>query len=233
MALCPECGVELDASVQFCPLCGAAVQPEAHSSSRESMFDPEDRENFTEDERRTIAWEVLSVSTGIAAVVVCAVNLFVDRRLTWSLYPIVSLVFIWVLFTMPLRLGKRPLLAALGAAVALPGFLLALNLIEGRLSWAPVIALPIALVAELSAAVVAFATSRAKRKGANVIGFCLLAVALLCMDIEATISLYFFGRLVLQWSAIVATALVPVSGFLFYLHHRVTKKSNLRKLFRL
>jgi len=232
MALCPKCGVELDEGLTSCPLCGTPLTSD-EGRPRESIFDPEDREKFTEDERRTIAWEVVSVSAGIAAAVVCLVDLLLERTLSWSLYPISSLIFLWILFTAVLRLGKRPLSATIVAAVALPLYLLVLNLIEGSLTWGPTLAVPIAIIAELAAGLVVFAMSKVRRKGANVIAFCLLGVSLLCIGIDASLNLYFEAHLGLRWSTIVATALVPVAGFLFYLHHRVTKKSNLRKLFRL
>lgn len=173
------------------------------------------------------------MSIGIGGAVVLLVDLFLDGRLTWSLYPIASLVFVWLLLTAPLKLKKRPILAAVMAGVSVLAFLLALNLIQGRLNWAPAVAIPIAVDAELSAAAAVFATSRVRRKGVNVIAFCLLAVTALCIGVESTLGQYLDGRISLHWSAVVATALVPVAGFLFYLHHRVTKKANLRRLFRL
>jgi hypothetical protein len=232
MPLCPKCGVELAEGIEHCPLCGTPLSPDA-ARPRESIFDPNDREKFTDEERRTIAWEVLSVSIGIGAAVVLLVNLFLEGRLTWSRYPIASMAFIWLLLTSPLKLKKHPILAAALAGVSVLAFLLALNLIQGQLNWAPAVAIPIAVVAELSAAAAVFATSRVKRKGVNVIAFGLLAATALCIGIESTLGQYLYGRILLHWSAVVATALVPVAGFLFYLHHRVTKKANLRRLFRL
>ncbi|HUW41444.1 MAG TPA: zinc ribbon domain-containing protein [Rectinemataceae bacterium] len=232
MPLCPKCGVELAADLDHCPLCGTPLA-DGLARPHESIFDPEDRESFTDEERRTIAWEVLSVSIGIGIAVVSLVDLFLERRLTWSLYPIASLIFVWLLLTAPLKLRSHPVLAAVLSGVSALAFLLALNLIQGRLDWALAVAIPIAVDAEVSAAAAVFAACRAKRKGVNVIAFGLLAVTLLCVGIEATLGQYLYGRIALYWSAMVATALVPVAGFLFYLHHRVTKKANLRRLFRL
>jgi hypothetical protein len=234
MAYCPNCGVELAPDALACPLCLAPLGPDApRRHAPEHIIDPEDREKLTDAERRTIVWEIISVSTGIAAIVVCAVNLIESQALTWGLYPLASLCFFWVLLTAPLRLGSRPVLAILLAALSLPAFLVALDLVDGRLGWSLSVALPIALDAEISAALAVLASARSKRKGANLIGFGLLAATALCVGIEATLDRFQSGRLDLTWSAIVAVALVPVAGFLFYLHHRVTKKANLRRLFRL
>ncbi len=232
MPLCPTCGVELADDASHCPLCGTPLA-DGLARPHESIFDPDDREKFTDDERRTIAWEVLSVSIGIGMAVVFLVDLFLERRLTWSLYPIAALAFVWLLLTAPLKLRNRPVLAAVLSGVSALAFLLALNLIQGRLNWAPAVAIPIALDAEISAGAAVFAASRVKRKGVNIIAFGLLAVTLLCIGVEATLGQYLYGRIALHWSAVVATSLVPVAGFLFYLHHRVTKKANLRRLFRL
>jgi hypothetical protein len=233
MPICPNCGVELAAEAESCPLCGVSLGSGQPHRTPESYLDPENAEKLTKEERRTIGWEVVSVSAVIAAVVVSAVNLLDRRSLTWALYPLASLALVWLLLTIPLKLRRMPVLAGIVAATAVPLFLVALNLIEGKLSWAFPIAVPIALIVEVSAGAAGFAARKAKRKGPNVLAFGLLAASATCIGIEATLSLQLFGRVSLAWSAIVASALVPVSGFLLYLHHRVTKRANLRKLFRL
>lgn len=232
MPTCPDCGVELAEDARSCPLCGKPLgdaRPHAH----EKYIDPEDRERLTERERRTIAWEVLSVSSAIAAVAVLAVNLIDSGALTWALYPLFCLAFAWTVFTGVFLLYRKPLLAILFPALALHAFLVGLDLVDGRLSWALPLALPIALDAELSAAAAYLLSRVSKRKGANLIALALLAVVTLCIGVESTLDNFLSGRVALSWSAIVAFTLVPIACFLFYLHYRVGKKTNLRKLFRL
>ncbi len=233
MPLCPNCGVELAAEAKTCPLCGASMKTGQASQGPEHFLDPEDKEKLTIEERRTIGWEVLTVSSGIAAVVVSAVNLIDTRSLTWALYPLASLATLWLLISIPLKFRNRPPLAIFIALAAVPLFLISLNLIEGPLGWSIRIAVPIALMVEASAGAAVLAVAKAKRKGPNVLAFGLLAASASCIGIESTISTQVFGFVTLTWSAIVASALVPVSGFLLYLHHRVSKRANLRKLFRL
>jgi uncharacterized membrane protein len=244
MAFCPNCGVELAASSKYCPLCGAAAgsgtvevaecgESEGAAKRDRRSTDSDNPENLTQAERRKIAWELVSVSTAIAAAAVCAANLLADHRLSWALYPLASLTMIWAIVTITLMLGKRPLIAAAIGACIPPLFLTAIDAFDGRLSWALPVALPIAMVAEFSAAAAVFSGVKAKRKGVNLIAFAVLAVTATCIGIETTLNLFLRHSFTLVWSAIVAAALVPVAIFLLYLHHRVTKKSNLRKLFRL
>jgi hypothetical protein len=237
MPYCPKCGVELEEKAAACPLCGtpsftAPVRPES-ARRGEPYIDPENREQLTDEERLKIAWEVISVSAAIAAAVVCAMNLIMGHGLTWALYPVASLVLAWMLLTLPFKLRSRPFLAALVAACALPAFLVSLDAIDGKLGWSLRAGVPIALVSELSAALAAFASVKARRKGINIIAFALLAAAAICVGIDVILELFLTGRLELQWSVVVAVSLGSVAAFLLYLHHRVTTKVNLRKLFRL
>ena len=237
MPYCPKCGVELDEKAAACPLCGtpsfaAPAQPEG-AARAERYIDPEDQEKLTEGERLKIAWEMISVSAAIAAAVVCAMNLLMNRELSWALYPLASLVLAWLLLTSPFRLRSHPTLAVLVAACATPAFLVGLDLFDGRLDWSLRVGVPIAFMAELSAALAAFAGVKARRKGINIIAFALIAAAATCIGIEVALGLFLAGKIVLQWSVVVAVSLGSVATFLLYLHHRVTTKVNLRKLFRL
>jgi peptidoglycan/LPS O-acetylase OafA/YrhL len=237
MPYCPNCGVELEETARACPLCGApspaAAAAPAGAARPERLIDPEDREKLTEGERLKIAWEVISVSSAIGGAVVCAMNLFMSGEISWALYPLASLALAWVLLTLPFRLRRRPVLVSLVAACATPAFLLCLDLIDGKLDWSLRLGLPIALAAELSAALAALAGAKARRKGINIIAFALVAAAATCVAIESALGLFLTGRLELNWSLVVAVSLGSVAVFLLYLHHRVTTRVNLRKLFRL
>jgi len=250
MPYCPECGVELEPQARSCPLCGAAAVPDLEAGERkkaagaarertpsgpriEGLVDREADEGLTPDEKTTIRWEVLSVSTFVAALAVCAVNLLGAGRLSWALYPLYSLALTWVVVTALLELRRLPLLGALIVGLAIPLFLLALDLIDGRLDWSLHIGMPIALITELSIALSVLALRLLKTGGLSIIAWALVAATLTCLGIEGTLSLALKGRIWIAWSGIVASASVPTALFLFYLHYRVNKVANLRRLFRL
>ncbi len=245
MPYCPNCGVELAAEARKCPLCGAMAVADLDKDARaeaakgsydrhaDPLFDPDNREKLTPAERGTIGWELVSVSTLIAVIGVSAVNLLTVGDMTWALYPLFSLVLVWIVATAALRLARAPLLAVLVAGLAIPLYLFALDLVDGRIDWALTIGIPISLIAEIGACLAWLAGSRAKTRGANVIAYALFAATATCLGIEGAISLSLHGVIRIVWSGIVASALVPVSAFLLYLHHRLRKVSNFRRLFRL
>lgn len=234
MPYCPNCGVELAPEAKSCPLCGAPSRtPVEEERLAERLIDPEDREKLTDRERRTIIWEILSVSGLIASIAVSAVNLILDGRLSWALYPLLSLGFAWALMSSAFLLRKGSRLGIAIPILALPLFLIGIDLVDGRLGWALLPALPIALVAEIAVGSTVLLIVRTRRRGANIISFVLLAAVFLCLGIEAILDFYRGIALLFSWSAIVGFALVPVAAFLLYLHYRIGRKASLRRIFRL
>jgi len=93
--------------------------------------------------------------------------------------------------------------------------------------------LPIAFVIDALAAGILGIVAAFKRKGLNAMAVVLCGIAALCLLIESVVDLNVDRALTPGWSVIVAIALVPSAGLLFYLHYRVVDQASLRKLFRL
>jgi hypothetical protein len=236
MAYCPDCGVELAPDASSCPLCGRPVDRKAGHGAHFNvveLLDPEDRDRLSSAEQYRVGWEVRSVSAAIAAAAVSAINLVDSGRLSWALYPLASILFLWIVSSAIIGLGKKPILAGLVVALAIPAFLLALDAVDGELGWSLHIALPIAAVTELATLSVGLAVRKAARKGINLIAFALLGVVAVCVGIELSLGFALWGRFACKWSAIVAFTLIPVAAFLLYLQYRLGKGTSLRRIFRL
>jgi len=190
-------------------------------------------EEFSGPEKLTIAWEVLSVAFCIAILVLAAVNLFASRRFSWSLYPIASILLLWVEATALLVLGKKHVIRVLLSIFAPLVFLVALGFITGNPRWALGLAVPIAVLAESLTGAVILAIVRSKQKGLNLIAYVLVAIAALCIGLEVFIDLFSRGAVFFDWAPICAISLLPIAAFLLYLHYRVIKTTNLRRLFHL
>jgi len=252
---CPNCGVELAASALKCPLCGASAVTELGDEERAaraarglgleslSAMDTRSGDPSVEDkdfasaaggrERDTLRWEVLSVSTLISAIAVCAVNLLTTENLSWALYPLSSLTFVWVVLTALIELRAKPALGLPIAFLALPAYLLALDFVEGQLSWAWPIGIPIAVIVEASFGLAFYISGLTKWRPLLAMSFFFLAATLSCLGIEGSLSLALLGGIRIRWSGVVAASLIPVSGFLIYVHLRVLHNARIRRLFRL
>lgn len=247
MPYCPECGVEIGNAAR-CPLCGMensrligervtehSRTEEADRGTQATIFFGEVgySENLTIQEGRTIAWEVLTVAFSIAIAALLTINILASSRLSWSLYPVATFIFLWFCTTALLAMHRVPRLRYTLIAVTPPLYLLSLGLITGDISWAWRLALPIAIFSEILIAAVTLSIVGTKRKGLNTFAFILIGIAIQCIGLEIFIDLFLKGKIRLTWSVITALALVPIAGFLMYLHERVAKSTNLRRLFKL
>ena len=240
MNLCPNCEVDLGDDARSCPLCGARVGPDADTAEPagrahariEPLFDPDGKANFTEHEKLFITREVITVCMAIAAGSAAAINYLVSGHLTWSLYPVATITFLWLCVGLPLYIPKRPGLAIAAAAVGLLGFLCALDLIDGPgYTWFIPLGLPLALCIEVFGIGTVLAVVKARRKGLNIVSMILFGVTAICLSIEYLTDKFVRGEVYLQWSSIVAFALVPVGIFLVYIHLRIATTTSLRKFF--
>ncbi|MCX7023712.1 MAG: DUF6320 domain-containing protein [Spirochaetes bacterium] len=239
MKMCPSCKVELAESSAVCPLCGAKAVSDkvefVHEADRlpASLIDPDNRADLNASERRKVTVELLSVSAFIAALSVDAVDVAVNLRFTWSPYPLASIAFVWACACVPVLLDRRPVALVLVLAVLVPAFLAALDAVDGRFTWFPAVALPLALGVELSTAAATVGTIVSRRKGLNLVAYWVFAVVAICVSIETVLDLRFGGVVSLHWANIVAYALIPIAVFLLYLHLRIARTGSLRKLFRI
>jgi predicted nucleic acid-binding Zn ribbon protein len=238
MALCPNCKVEVGNSVRHCPLCRSAIQPgdanpAPHMAYPDRILDPDDHYKLTPREKRKVFLELYTACSLIAAGVVLAINILIDHRLSWSLYPLASFAFLWLLVGIPQLLAGRPWLAFAFLGPSGPLFLLALDAMDGSFEWFFSLGLPIALLIEAVALACWVLASGARRKGINVIAIILTGAVLVCVGLEMILNLSSAGRLYVSWSAIVMIAGLPLAVFLFYTHYRIVNKASLRKLFHL
>ncbi len=249
MPYCPDCGVEIDTAA-VCPLCGlpnlraASARPaqapadaDAFSASppplRRFFEETEALEALSAREKRKVAWEVISVAFAISDLALALINLLLDGRLSWSLYPVASLLYVWILTTCGLVMEERPRLRTLVAALATPLFLIALGLFTGSPAWAFRLALPLAIFVELTVAGIVLAARNTRRQGLNIFAYVAIGAALVCLATEIFIDLFVHDAIHLGWSMVTTISLLPIAGFFTYLHYRVARETNLHRLFKL
>jgi len=109
MAYCVRCGVELEKGLKECPLCKTEVilPDEQDSSERVMLFS--DRMPRRERPRMEIAPSrsflfLVTFIILLPILVTLIVDFTVNRKITWSFYPITSLVLLWILIAYPAML---------------------------------------------------------------------------------------------------------------------------------
>ncbi len=233
MSLCPRCGVDIGDAAS-CPLCGLVPGYETPATAMphaRNLVDLTASVQPPSRARHLFVAELITVSLAIAALTVFLVDLLTGGGISWSLYPLAALGFIWLSLCPLIMATKRKILGLAFTALAPFAFLLALDLINGDINWSLRLGLPIAASVELAASFATFVSLRSRRKGLNLLSFGLLAIAFVCLSVEGVISLWLGGPLRFSWSFIASSALVPIAIFLFYAHHRLAADATLRRLF--
>ena len=202
MSYCVNCGVELDSTASFCPLCRTPVvnprQPVDTGSSPP----------FPTERPASKAELAILVSSMLASVAVCCglLNLVLRSGHIWSLYVIGAAAMLWVWLVPPLLLRTMHLYLRLSAdvlAVALYVFLISVDL-DGS-AWYWHLALPIILLLGAALLFLGFMMGARPRSTLSRITLVIGTTGVFLSGVELLIDRYFLGRWQPGWSLVVLT----------------------------
>lgn len=171
------------------------------------------------------------VTIDIYAIIVFLVSLDVYSGgfLSWSVYPVASLLLIWVYFLLSFLFShKNPVFIVIIGYISTALFL---YLIEQATEtrWFFELAIPVLTLLSVLAAVVVI-LSRYIR-GTAFPGLIFSALSLFCIGTEIFVNRFVFHEASLFWSLIVAGVFIPVSIFLFFVQSNEEFRVYLQKKF--
>ena len=234
MPYCSKCGVEVQPGTKKCPLCGTPIQ-QFEEENEELPLYPEKKvkqkkERLSNRQKRIFAWEIVTATIMTIIVLLLLINAVVDKNISWSLYPVASLMALWLFTTFPLFFPTKVVILVVGELLTLISYLAALDGIDGKIQWFHRLALPIVFLISLIAFAVTFSSIKVKRKGANIAAFILFGISAICIGIDLIITFIISGKITLTWSLIAAPPIIIVGAFLIYVHYRF-KHINIKKRF--
>jgi hypothetical protein len=237
MPYCSYCGVEVDRETVTCPLCAAPIPAASDEPPLYTGAYPKSdnrlrysRRPFTAHERRVVLW-LFSFILAVPLTIVVAVDFYLSRSISWSVFPIVGFAGVWIIVAFALFLrGMWRLFISYFLLAFVLSFLF--NHLAGAtgafLDWN----MPIILMAAFLTLACAYYGSRVERLGANLAAVILWALTLFCFGIDALITLRLGQEGVpLGWSLIVASALVPTGALLMYIHYHFGRTFSVRRYF--
>ncbi len=135
MPYCIRCGVRLEDTAPGCPLCGTAV-PETFRTPAEHIFPPDE---LSETRKVRVPSRA---AAGITTLLLCipfgitlVTDLAVNGRVSWSYYPMISLVFFWLTLIRPFLIFRRIPQIILENLLAAAAFLLLLDIWNPPVIW--------------------------------------------------------------------------------------------------
>lgn len=230
MSYCVNCGVELDKSLQTCPLCNTPVinPKELEQKMVKSSFPKE--KGQVETVKRKDLGVLLSVVL-IAAGATCGIlNLFVFSGSAWSLLIIGACLIVWVLF-IPIVIYTR--LSAYSAllfdGIAIGVYLYLITFVTGSNIWFFKLALPIVLLVFCIAELLVLCIKKLPVTFLTTALYLFTATGILCVGLEVLIDWYLRSEIQLVWSAVVLTVCIIIDIALITMLSRARLRDAVRR----
>lgn len=175
--------------------------------------------------------KVLTIDIYSLVVFLVSLDLYSGGFLSWSVYPVASLLLIWVYFLLTFLFGRRN-----PAFIVIIGYIstaLYLYLVEQATHSVWFFGLAVPELTLLSAlALIVLVLSRFQFfSGVGFPGLLFLSLCCLCIGTELIINHFVFDQFTLFWSLIVSGVCVPLSIFLFFIHSNEEFRIYLQKKF--
>lgn len=207
MSYCVNCGVELDASAERCPLCNTPViNPNELERLGEAQSPFPMQKGQVETVKRKDMGILLTMVTLSTAVICGILNILVFRESMWSLAVAGACVLLWVLLVPVVIYTKQAAYLYLlydGAAVVF--LLYMITLIAGDNDWFVGLAVPLTVLVTVVAEGFTLCVDKLPKSFLTVSLYLFTGIGLLCMGIEILIDRYVSGSISLGWSAVVLT----------------------------
>lgn len=229
---CKNCGIELEDAMLTCPLCGEAVGDNTPAKPTPG-YGKQVFAGYTKMSKpqKKLTWEIVSLILLSAAIATFVVDFILNRRITWSEYPVAICLAIFCYISL-FAFWDRSVIIEMGGGLLLSSFcLLILDLLTNGIQWSVKLGMPLLLAANLVIAALITMIRKSKYKGINLVAYIFLGAILLCIFTEGAISFFKTGLFRVQWSVIVAACAIPVIIVLLFVHFRLKKGRSLKKTF--
>lgn len=204
MSYCVNCGVELDSTAKFCPLCQTPVyNPRQMEDSDGHIPFPAEPGEVLLAPRRAVA---VLISAMLGSVALCSglLNLILLASHIWSLYVIGAAAMLWVFVVPPLLWRKLPLPVMTlldAAAIGLYVLLIAWEL--NGLDWYIHLAMPATILLGVILLAQVLLLQKGRRSILSTIALVIASAAIFIAGLELLGDLYFHGAWGPSWSLVV------------------------------
>lgn len=206
MSYCVNCGVELEPSLESCPLCHTPViNPSELQKIKKAAPYPKEKGQVDVVKRKDLG--ILTSIILIAASLSCLLlNIFVFSQSMWSLFVIGSCVILFVLVFPAVIYTKLPIyISLLFDGIAIGFFLYLITFNTKNDSWFMSLALPIVALATIMVEIFALLLRSFPISFLTTALYFFSETALFCTGLELLINHYLKKPLHIVWSAVVLT----------------------------
>ncbi|WP_010662190.1 DUF6320 domain-containing protein [Marinilabilia salmonicolor] len=239
MKNCPNCGVTLDESANFCSLCGEPLLErnetnlafiETRRKEREDKILTEYRK-LSGFQKRKLFLKISGMVLISGIFITLVIDFVFSGTLSWSRYPMTVGLVLLLNITMGTFWVHREVLWGGLSFISSSVLLVLLDIYSGNSGWGMQLGIPLLLAAYVTVLLLFRLIRRASQKGLNVVAYSLVTAGILCICTEGIINLYRFDSLVFRWSLIVMASSVVTALLMLYVHYRLKKVTDLKRFF--
>ena len=234
MSYCVHCGVELDATASFCPLCHTpVVDPGQPVDTASPQPFPTQRGEVAPASKLEVA---LLITAMLASVAVCCgvLNLFLQAGRAWSLYVIGAAAMLWLWLVPPLLARGMHLLLRLAVdigAVLLYVYLISVDL-DGR-AWFLGLAAPLILWGGAVLLILGLVLLVYHRSAITTLTILIGSVGIFVLGVEFLVDRWLFRAWEPGWSLVVLVVCVGMVIPLIIIRRVPSLREEVRRRFHL
>lgn len=234
MSYCVHCGVELDATASFCPLCHTpVVDPGQPVDTASPQPFPTQRGEVAPASKLEVA---LLITAMLASVAVCCgvLNLFLQAGRAWSLYVIGAAAMLWLWLVPPLLARGMHLLLRLAVdigAVLLYVYLISVDL-DGR-AWFLGLAAPLILWGGAVLLILGLVLLVYHRSAITTLTILIGSVGIFVLGVEFLVDRWLFRTWEPGWSLVVLVVCVGMVIPLIIIRRVPSLREEVRRRFHL
>ena len=239
MTFCKTCGVELETTMKFCPLCGkhitnGSLDKEARLPLQEKKQDERllsDFKELTPAQRRKLFWQLSGIILISGMMVTFIIDLIINQSITWSKYSMSACLILYINITMIVFSRNKIILSLIGCFISTSILLVLFDMFNKNIGWGTKLGIPLVFSFYLVVFILISLVKHSKQRGINLIAYFLIAASILSLSVEGIISLQVNNQLNFQWSVITFVSVLPVSAILLFIHYRLRKGTDLKRFF--
>ncbi|MBN1597824.1 MAG: hypothetical protein JW894_05980 [Bacteroidales bacterium] len=239
MNYCSYCGVELDIEMDTCPLCGTSVteviadvrQQEKEIVKSLNEGPSSEKSRITKTQKRKLFWELSMIIMLLGISVTFLIDLLTSGRMGWSKYS-VTICFVLAVNISIIHFWRNRLILCLAGSYVLQSLLLVLfDTYAFNIGWAMQLGIPMLAIIYIAILIFIVVIRFTREHGINLIGYFFIASGILSFGIEVILDRYFNDYIKPEWSLFVIISVVPIALILLFVHYRLNKGKELRRIF--
>lgn len=231
MSYCVNCGVELEESLAFCPLCNTPVINLNGIQKQHAAIPPFAQNKGTVDTVSTSDWSILLSTVLISTCIACGLlNLLVFTGSRWSI-PIIGIcILLWVYSIPFLIYTKLPMYISFLFDGFITGvYLYMITFLTETDNWFLGIGVPIVVLVTILVEIFWALYKNLSSSFLATSFYFFVSIGILCTGIEIIGDQYFHGAISLTWSTIIATICVIVCVALAVILSRKRLRNSIRR----